>query len=144
MCCSVEATLPQLTDEQLPTEDDVTTTTTDLYDLLRERANALSEQTGLTLQVGYIGNCEGNSNFLRYDDRSWTVWCANAKTGPFKTVNFGYFSTDKLDQLLERVTLDNLRKALVGSYPYEVKDAFLNVTCTYEESKRLLDSNLPS
>lgn len=119
--------------------------TTELNDRLRATVETLAAETGLDLSCGYIGNCDLHGN--RFDERHWTVWVDNVRLPNRNKVSLGYFTTDKLAELIEAATVENLAKVIrrgyaEGAMPAQVLHWDLTVTTTWEESNAKLNAFL--
>lgn len=111
--------------------------TPEIQDATDTLARKFSEETGLEIRVGYIGNLEGYGPNAR-DYRHWSVWVSNARHMNGNMLSLGDPTEGRL------VTEDAFRAALVkalsrgDAYPRPVRDVWGKVVTDQDRSAELI------
>jgi hypothetical protein len=107
----------------------------------RQTMDALAAETGLTITVGYIGNCGPNGEA---DTRTWFAWVNNAchNHNVHRTVSLGDPTTGQLiDQGAAWCALVAALAAPTVT-PKRVTDVWGEVITTREQSARLIEGTV--
>ncbi len=109
--------------------------TSDLQTATDQLARSFSEATGLTIQVGYIGNLEPWG-----DRRIWYVWVANARHLNGNLLSIGDPSDGHLcsHAAFEAALVAALRRP--DAHPADVRDVWGEIVTTREQSAELIEA----